>query len=97
MFDLQIVRSNAFDGRQDSLQDVILALIATRPLQRQDVQRFFHDTDQTAIPLGRLADFTAFASRLGDVETFLAEGSIGFEVCQRRRQILGDIIGARKR
>ena len=64
LLDLQIIRPDAFDGRQDSLQDVIFALESAGALQRQHIQGFFDHADQAAIAPGRFADLHNVRVRL---------------------------------
>ena len=84
--DLQIIRTDAFDGREHSLQHVVFPFICTDAFERQHIQRFFHHADHRAIPLAALADLAALTPGGGDIETFLAESDPGLEIRQRFRQ-----------
>ena len=85
-------------GDKNSLQNMIFSLITACTLQGKNIQRFFHHTNKAAIALQRFANFTAFPSRFSDVKTLLAKRHISFKVCQRKRQVIRDIVsGARKR
>ena len=46
LLDLQVIGANAFDGRQDSLQDMILTVKASRAFKRKNIQGFFDDTNE---------------------------------------------------
>ena len=90
--DPQILRADAFDRRQSALEHVIQTLVLARSLDRDDVGRVLHDTDDRGIAPGRAAVLTQFLIR--HVEALLAEANLIFGLHDRVRQAFG-IFGAR--
>ncbi len=90
--DLQVIRADAFYGRENPLQDVVLSFVSAYAFQRQQIQRLLDHADNRPIPLTALAYLAAFAPGGGDIEALLAKGKLGLEVGQRFSQLAGDLL-----
>ncbi len=63
------------------MEDVVQPLVATRPLNGDNIQRLLDDTDCRMIPTGVVTDMTGVTIR--DIETSRAEGHFILQLSQR--------------
>ncbi len=67
---------------------MILAEVSAGAFERQNIQRFFDNTDHPSIALGGLAHFAKLTPGRGDVETFLAKRDFILQASQRFGEIV---------
>jgi len=90
---LDVIRPDALDGREQPMQDVVFAVITAGALEGDDIHRLFDYADHSPIPIGVSAYFAYPAVRLGNVEALFAKPGQCLDLRDGFSQGLRDLIG----
>ena len=82
--DAQPLGADAVDRRDRAVEDVVEALELGRALEREDVERLFHDAQPALVPAAVATDRAQLL--VADVEAALAEDDLVADVDEGRRQ-----------